>query len=123
MDRNELWLWAPLIAYLAAVFYLSSVPVIPGPPGAPGIDASMLHVPAYFLLAALFLRIFPAERGRAFLFAILFSTAYGLFIEAFQFLLPWRFFSLQDIALNLVGSCLVCVFIPARLRRLLMIPG
>ncbi len=145
MKRNMLWLWLPLIFYLVIILYLSSIPRIPGPPG---IDMSFIHVPLYFLLSALFLRLFLRGNKNSgltrllsqivnrltartdnwvnlnytFIFAIICSTMYGIFIEIFQFFLPWRSFSLYDILLNLVGSCFVYVFISVKLRKLLLIP-
>ncbi|UCD07734.1 MAG: VanZ family protein [Candidatus Aenigmatarchaeota archaeon] len=118
--KKKIWLWSPLIVCLVVILYISSIQ-IPGIPGLPGADISFIHLPLYFILSALFLRIF-IEKRRSFISAILCSTMYGILIEIFQLFLPWRSFSFYDIILNFIGSCFVYIFISINLRKILLIP-
>lgn len=114
--RMKAIIWLPLLAWMAVIFHFSSIGVVPAPPGT---DISYLHVPAYFVLSALFLRLFV--RGgvsRGFSLAIIASTSYGLLMETVQPLFHARMFSLLDMVLNLAGSCLILAFLSGRFERL-----
>ncbi len=115
--RRKAVLWLPLAAWLSVIFHYSLMAAVPAPAGT---DISILHVPAYFILSALFLRLFIREGiGRGFALAILASTGYGLAMETLQPLAFARTFSYMDIILNLAGSCLILALLPKRSERLM----
>ncbi len=114
--------WLPLVLWMAVIFHFSTGPQLPGPAGYAGGDISYLHVPIYFVLSALFLRMFLGGRGAksCFIIAVAFSTIYGIVMEVFQYFLPDRIFSLADVGLNFAGSCLVFIFASRVLRKLVL---
>jgi hypothetical protein len=117
--RRAVAVWLPLAAWMAVIFHFSLLTEIPGPAGS---DISYLHLPAYFMLSALLLRLFVIEGvKRGFLLAIIASTSYGLIMEALQPLLQARMFSLQDIALNFAGSCLILILSSRRSEKAMRI--
>ena len=70
---------------------------------------NLLHIPAYGLLALLWiftLRGHGLSTQRSILLAILLSAAYGTIIEIWQILIPGRFGSVTDFLLNLTGILL-----------------
>ena len=115
--RSTAVIWLPIVAWMSVIFHYSLMAVVPAPAGT---DISYLHVPAYFVLSALFLRLFIKEGiGRRFALAILASTLYGLAMEALQPLALARTFSYTDIVLNLAGSFLILAFLSKRSERLM----
>ncbi len=110
----------PLVVWMALIFTFSAGPSMPGPAGD---DISYMHVPAYFVLSALFLRPLLAGgyRRGGFLLAIIFATVYGAMMEAVQLFTAARLFEYSDMALNLAGSCIVLVFCWRKLGRLLLL--
>ncbi len=96
-------LWA------VSIFVLSVIP----PTGEEALNAgNKAHGIAYFVLAfltALYLIIKKVDSP--FIKTVLFSGCYGVFIEAVQFLIPYRFFSLSDILINFAASSMGAAFI------------
>lgn len=128
--RNP-WFWRAVI-WMTALFALSSVPQ-PGNETAHQILAvrptwqSLLHLPAYFVLTALWWRTLRTQKwtvGAALTGAVLVSVVYGVLDEVHQYFVPGRFLSLTDVAMNLVGAVLGGAwsllrdrrFVPARPR-------
>ena len=70
---------------------------------------NLLHIPAYGLLALLWiftLRAHGFTERRIILLATLLSAAYGTIIEFLQILIPGRFASPMDFLLNVAGILL-----------------
>ncbi len=85
------------IIFLGVIFYLSIAPVKVAE-GAAGFD-KIEHFFAYFLFALLTYK----TTKRAWL-AFFLAGTYGFLMEAVQFMLPYRSFSLFDIAVNYLGG-------------------
>lgn len=71
--------------------------------------ANMLHVPAYGLLALLWvlrLKEHGLTEGRSMWVAFLVASAYGAVTELHQFWVPGRYPSALDVMSNIVGSLL-----------------
>jgi VanZ family protein len=104
-------LWAPVIAYAAAIFAASSIsdPSMPG-----GLSDTTLHGWVYAGLSALILRALARGRRRgvtarrAFLAAVL-AAAYGLSDEIHQVFVPGRVFDTRDLMANAVGAAAAAV--------------
>lgn len=121
--RNP-WFWRAVIG-MTALFALSSVPqpasvdehqVLTGHPS----WQSLLHVPAYFVLAALWWRTLRTQKWAthtSLIAAVLIAAGYGLLDEVHQYFVPGRFLSLTDVAMNLLGSLLGGVWALWRDRR------
>lgn len=110
--RNP-WFWRAVIC-MTALFALSSVPQEAVTGGhqilvlRPDWQA-LLHVPAYFVLAALWWRTLRTQRWpvkASVLAAVLVSAAYGVLDEVHQYFVPGRYLSLTDVAMNLAGCLL-----------------
>jgi len=101
-------LWAPVAAYMALIFFLSSQPVLPGSSLTP--DWSQ-HGVAYAGLAVLLLRGFAGGRwaavGAATVAAAwLAATLYGVSDEFHQSFVPARTPDLRDVIADAVGAAI-----------------
>jgi len=75
----------------------------------PGWD----HIFAYFVLASsLVIVLLDFNINYLFFTTIIISFFYGFGIEIIQWILPWRYFSVYDSLLNLIGSSLVVIIKP-----------
>jgi VanZ family protein len=97
---------APLIA--ALIWFLSSQPVLPQPPGILGFD-KFQHVLAYAVLAfAACFWVSPAFRKRrpviALLLAALAGSLYGVIDEVHQYFVPSRECSVRDWLADTLGA-------------------
>jgi VanZ family protein len=102
-----LWLWLPVALDAALIFYLSSIPSLPTPPG-PFSDKHF-HFAFYALFAALLVRAFASARirnvtGRIAIIAILLATFYGMTDEFHQRFVPGRTAALDDLAADALGA-------------------
>jgi VanZ family protein len=102
-----LWLWLPVALDAALIFYLSSIPSLPTPPG-PFSD-KQFHFASYALFAALLVRAFASARirnvtGRIAIIAILLATFYGMTDEFHQRFVPGRTAALDDLAADALGA-------------------
>jgi VanZ family protein len=88
------------IEVLAILLYYSIIPLVI--PGEPSFMDKIKHFLAYLLLSLL---IYGATRN--FKIAIFLSIIYGFLMEALQFTVPFRTFSLADILANSLGAGLV----------------
>lgn len=99
------WWWLPVAAYMAVIFYLSS---LSAPPLAGLAPDYYLHFLEFAGLAVLVAR--ALNRGIAVtsfplvLVAAAVAYAYGVTDEAHQFFIPFRDASLHDLRSDLVGS-------------------
>ena len=102
MGKNVYLAFAVIL--LGIIFYLSVIPgkVVEGPTGFDKIE----HFFAYFLLALL---IFLASKKACLSFFM--AGIYGFLIEALQFTLPYRSFSVLDALVNFLGAAVLFVYI------------
>lgn len=87
---------------------LSVIPIREGALDVPSVD-KLLHLSEYLLLAWLLvqaLRVNHALQPSYVLWIWIYTTSYGLLIEAIQALLPWRSAELGDAAANALGAAL-----------------
>ena len=106
------------LAYMAAIYWLSSLPgdVDPELDSLAGIIAwtppalqNLLHIPMFGLLAWLWHRTLSSWRmrdGPALATAFLLAAGFGVFDEWHQLQVPGRYASFTDITLNLAGVVL-----------------
>lgn len=71
-----------------------------------------LHLPAYALLAALFVLVLRRSRRRILLAGIA-ATAYGWALEAAQFAIPTRHFNLLGLGFDAAGATFACLILLA----------
>ena len=90
------------IEVLAILLYYSIIPLII--PGEPSFMDKVKHFFAYFLLSFL---IFMSTKNMN--IAIFIAGIYGLLMEALQFTIPFRSFSLADILVNFLGAGLILI--------------
>jgi VanZ family protein len=102
-----LWLWLPVALDAALIFYLSSIPQLPTPPG-PFSDKHF-HGGSYALFAALLVRALASGRmsgvtTRVAIGAFLLATLYGATDEFHQIFVPGRTASFADLAADALGA-------------------
>jgi VanZ family protein len=100
-------LWAPVVAYMAALFFVSSLSSLPSPPA--GLTDKHEHFFFYGILAALALRALAQGEWRrvtlgTVLRAIVLSSAYGVTDEFHQRFVPGRSYEVLDMAADAIGS-------------------
>ncbi len=108
MITSRIALWAPVAAYMAAIF-IGSAQSDPGIPAA--VSDKSLHVLAYLGLAVLVLRAMagrlPARiTWRAALAALAISIGYGITDELHQLFVPGRFADVADVFADAIGASL-----------------
>lgn len=105
----------PLLAWLVAIFAISSIPNAHGAgeagAGGPGTTSQLAHVIEYGVLSFLAIRCarawFPRRRLVLLLAASwLFAVAYGISDEIHQSFVPRREASVDDVLLDAVGAVL-----------------
>jgi VanZ family protein len=110
---RPLWVWGPVIAQMAAIFYASSLPDISALPG--GISDKVGHFVGYALLGGLMLRAMAGARvsgatPRVALWAFLLSALYGLTDEGHQLLVPGRSAAFDDLVADACGAAVAVAF-------------
>jgi VanZ family protein len=100
-------LWLPVIAYMSALFAVSSLSRIPAPPQ--GITDKHEHFFFYGILAALTLRALAKGRWKGVTLAtvagaVLISSAYGVSDEFHQRFVPGRDYEVLDMVADAIGS-------------------
>lgn len=91
------------VLYLLAVvtvFILAIVPDYDLLPEVFSLSDKLNHTAAFFVLAGLG---YGARFKHAYRYQIVFLVGYAFFIEAVQYFLPTRFFSLSDVVADAVG--------------------
>jgi VanZ family protein len=101
-------LWAPLIAYMAVIFYLSSLPEVPLPGD---VGDKQMHSLGYAFLGLLAVRAvaggLPARvTPRVALLAMLITVGYGATDELHQSFVPGRSAEIYDLFADAVGGAL-----------------
>lgn len=102
-----LWLWLPVALDAALIFYLSSIPQLPSPPG-PFSDKHF-HFASYAVLATLLVRALSSARlrninTRVAIGAMLLATLYGATDEFHQLFVPGRTAAFDDLAADALGA-------------------
>ena len=104
--------WGAVAGYALAIFIVSIMPVEPGLPAVPHLDKAA-HLCVYGLFTWIFVQAIRAHRLREREYLVLawvFATSYGLLMELFQAMVPWRSPDLMDAAANALGALIgVCV--------------
>ncbi len=102
---------AVVLGYMYLLFLLSSIPDTGENGHLMGLvsptGANILHVPAYGLLALLWvftLMDYGVTEQRSMCFAFLVASAYGALTELHQVWIPGRFPSASDVMFNVAGS-------------------
>jgi VanZ family protein len=103
-----LWYWFPVFLWSALIFWLSSIPGLES-----GFDGKtdftlrkMAHLAEYGVLAFLWLRALAAaglSRRRAFLFSVLFCSAFAISDEIHQLHVPGREGRIGDVLIDVLG--------------------
>ena len=94
-------LWLPVALYMAAIYYGSTIPVVPAPVGGWFSDTA-LHAGGYTVLALLTLRATAQGQrrgmtGAAMLAAFTIAMLHGLSVEWIQMYVPTRFAEWRDV--------------------------
>jgi VanZ family protein len=105
---GPVWTWGPPAGAALLIFILSSVPG-DSLPEHPYLLSSFIHVLefgilAYFLARAIMTQSLADGRIKAAIWTVLICSAYGLFDEARQFLVPNRVFDLYDVLADGMGA-------------------
>lgn len=88
-----------LTAAVSGILFLATIPLACSI--VCDINDKLNHVAAFFVLAFLADYSFPETKNR---WALIFSLlGYGISIEVIQFFLPWRMFSVLDVAADALG--------------------
>lgn len=109
---KRLLYWLPAIAYMLAIFIMSSFPAPEPAKQVPiFLEIKIVHIVEYGLLCALIifalLNTTKAPLGQLLVFAVLLTVLYGISDEAHQAFNPTRTARWQDITANFIGSSLV----------------
>jgi len=104
-----------LAAAVSGVLILATTPL--DYPVISGINDKLNHIFAFFILALLSDFSFPAQKFN--LCILLLLLGYGVIIEIIQYFLPFRTFSLFDVAADAIGLGLYKIFFPL-LKKALM---
>mgnify|MGYP001576211982 FL=1 len=99
---KKIWLILTILIFLF-IFFVSIIPV-PEVKAAPSYTDKIVHFFMYFWLT-LFIFLSSKKKWLAFFLA----GVYGFLIEALQFTLPYRSFSVFDLIVNFVGAFVVVI--------------
>lgn len=114
MNRTFL-LWLPVVVYMAAIFYASSIPDPPVPTGVPDVD---LHGLAYFGLMFVVTRAvsgggWARVTATALVIAWCITVAYGATDEWHQMYVPNRHAELRDLFADAIGALIAGIALKA----------
>ncbi len=106
-SRSPIALWAPVLAYMALIFALSS---ISRPPATPAGTDKLLHALLYAGLGLLFARAWSGGWTRvapiAIVVTMIFGTLYGASDELHQYFNPPRQVEAADLLADAAGATL-----------------
>lgn len=94
-------------AYMALIFYLSSLPNETLRSIGPNVNTILAHIVEYAILGFLISRVATQLAGNfyaIFSFSFLFSLGYGVLDEIHQLFVPTRYCTVVDVYANAVGS-------------------
>lgn len=105
-NRQLMWLWLPVVAYMAGIFIGSSMSDPPVPQEVPDVS---LHEAAYFGLTLLVIRALAGGRwnrvtGLTLVGAWAIAVAYGVSDEWHQSFVPNRHAELRDLQSDAIGA-------------------
>ena len=105
-DREVLWLWGPVIIYMAGIFFASGMPDPPVPSNVPDVS---LHEAAYFGLTLLLIRALAKGEWNGVTRTTLaaawgMAVVYGVTDEYHQSFVPNRHAELRDLAADAIGA-------------------
>jgi VanZ family protein len=120
---SKLALWAPVLAYMALIFWVSSMPQPPDlPVGLSELSDKALHAIVYAGLAALMVRALAGGWLRrltisASLIAVALTTAYGVTDELHQYFVPPRQMDPRDLLADALGASAASLVLHLLARR------
>ena len=104
------WFWLPPLGYMAAIFFVSS---LPNPQIGGDTPDYVLHALEYFLLTLLLIRLFlSSNRDNRHVFSwqyacvlgVIVAVSYGVTDEIHQYFIPGRHCSVHDVVSDMIGS-------------------
>ena len=109
--QRLLALWLPVVAYMAAIFYVSSLPNPPVPSNVPDVD---LHTLAYFGLMLVVVRAVANGSWARVTITALFiawciTVAYGVSDEWHQTFVPNRHAEFRDVRADAIGALVAAI--------------
>ncbi|MCL6472733.1 MAG: VanZ family protein [Firmicutes bacterium] len=97
--------WLPVALWMMAILYFSTMRISKG---SGELLPSLAHFTEYAILGFLIWRAIELAWNCGYqpsaTYAIVSATAYGIMMEIVQLFLPYRSFSIVDIAVNLAGA-------------------
>lgn len=98
--------WLPAAGWMAVIYYLSSLPSVPGPPGL----SYVAHFLAYAILALAL--VWPLPKGNHWLVAaLILASLYGVTDEWHQRFVPGRISDPLDWLTDTVGAATALLFV------------
>lgn len=113
--KRVIWFWLPPLAYMIAIFSVSS---LPDPQIGVETPDYVLHALEYFLLTLLLIRLFLSRQPsrstsrtviqwhQACVVGLIIAIAYGITDEIHQYFIPGRHCSLSDVVADTGGALL-----------------
>ena len=103
---RALWLWTPVLVYMAVIFYVQS---LSAPPLPPGLNDKVSHLLGYAGLGLVAARACAGGLGRrvslaSALTAVALTSAYGITDEVHQLFVPLRAVELLDWYADTAGA-------------------
>jgi VanZ family protein len=109
------WLWAPVVLYMAGIFFVSS---LSEPPMPSNVSDVSLHSASYFGLTLLLIRALSGNQWGGVSLATLaaawgIAAAYGVTDEWHQSFVPSRYAEWRDVVANAIGAFAAVVIVGA----------
>ena len=98
--------WVLVILWSMVIVYYSLTPAVPG---AKIFGDKVLHMASYFVLSLFYFNALKEKSEKAVYYSIFFATMYGFLLELLQLFVPYRSFSILDIAINSTGALIAPV--------------
>ena len=113
--KARLFLWLPVVIYMAAIFYVSSISDPPVPSEIPDVD---LHAAAYFGLMFLVVRAVSGGTWSRVTIGVLalawcITVAYGASDEWHQMYVPNRHADFRDLQADAIGALVAGIVLKA----------
>jgi VanZ family protein len=112
---RRVWLWLPVVIYMAGIFFASS---IPDPPVPSDVSDVSLHEAAYFGLTLLLIRAVSGGTWKGVTLATLIAAwaiavAYGVTDEWHQSFVPNRHAEFRDLGSDAIGAFAATIVVGA----------
>ena len=113
--KRALLLWLPVVGYMAAIFYASSIPDPPVPAAVSDVD---LHAAAYFGLMLLIARAVSRAKWARLTIGVLaiawcITVVYGATDEWHQMYVPNRHSEFRDLQADAIGALIAGIALKA----------